>query len=127
MIFIRENFMIVFVWIFAITVSTVSFVAITNTTPGIGEFLLGHTLYSILAMPNSFLNMVGLYSSNSPQTNYFFYLLAFGYWGVVGAAHYWYFEEREPQYVLAIAFLLLTASVKWLYFAIIMMRSYVPN
>ncbi len=127
MIFIRENFMIVFVWVFAILVSTVSFVALTNTIPPIGEFLLGHTLYSVLALPNSFLNMVGLYSSNSPQTNAFFYILVLMYWGVVCAAHYWYFEEREPQYVLAIAFLLLTASVKWLYFSVIMIRSYVPN
>ena len=123
MYFIRENFMIVMVWVLAIAIPIVSYIAIRNVIPSIGEILLGHSLYSILSMPNAFLNMIGLYPSNSPQTNGFFYILVALYWGVIGAAHYWYFEEREPQYVVVIAFLVLTASIKWLYFSVILMYS----
>jgi hypothetical protein len=120
-IFIKEHFFLIMMWVLAVVISITSYIALRNIFPTPSEILLGHTLYAGLAMPNAFLNMVGLLNSNSPQNNIFFYLLAALYWGVIGAAHYWYAEERDFKYVAVIAFFVLASSVKWLYFAVALM------
>ncbi len=116
--FIREHFGLVMVWVLAISISIVSFIALQKAYPPYLDVLLGHTLYTIPAMPNSFLHLIGFYMDSAAHHDLFFWLLAGAYWAAIGAAHYWYFEEREGKYVLVIALLVLSSSVKWLYFAV---------
>lgn len=119
----RENIGIILLWLLALLISAASFIAITNTLPTTHEFLLGHTLYAIPAMSNSFLHIIKFYDDAGPHWDVFFWLLTGLYWAIIITCHYWYFEEREGKYILVIAFFVLVSSVKWLYFAVAIMHA----
>lgn len=115
--FIRENFALVMVWLFGIFISVTCYIAFQNVFPTWGEVALAHTLYAIPAMPNAFLHMVNFYPDYAAHTDYIFWAFAALYWALIGTVHYWYFEERLPNYVLVITILVMLSSVRWLYFA----------
>ena len=120
--FIRENFLIIMVWVLALCISICSYIAIQNVFPSFGEILLGHSIYAFIAMPNAFMHMVGLYVDNSVHSDLWFYIVAAAYWGAIVCAHVWYQEEKQGTCVAVIAFFVLTSSVKWLFFAEALMR-----
>lgn len=123
MIFIGEHFLLIMVWVLAIFISVVGYVAFQHTYPSWQELLLGHSIYSLGAMPNAFLHMISFYPpDNTAHVDIFFWLLASLYWAMIATIHYWYFQEKEPRYVGVIAILVLLSSLRWLYFAVAFMQ-----
>lgn len=122
MIFIRENIASFFIFTLAIVTSIVCFIALRNVYPTPMELLLGHTIYGLIALPNSFLHMIQFYPDNSAHSDLLFYGLAALYWAIIVTAHFWYAEEPEPKYMAVVAFFVLVGAPKWLYFASAIMQ-----
>ena len=118
MIFIREHFLLVMIWVLGIFCSITSYIALQNAFPSWEQVLLGHTVYAIAAMPNAFLHMVGFYpADNMVHKDIFFWALTALYWATLGTVHYWYFVEHEPKYLIVVLLFVGLSSFKWLYFA----------
>jgi hypothetical protein len=115
---ISKKIYIPILWISAALISIVSFYFHGGYWPSVGDAIIGHTLYTLLAMPFSFVHTVTFYDGAALRIfGLPFIALLFGYWGTLIYLHVKYLKNREVKYLTLLAVIILLSSVKWLYYS----------
>ena len=112
---------LLFMWLVAICVSSLSFLRIYDTFPSASEIIFGHLVYGALALPFSFLHSVTFQGVEVLRMFGLSFVLLFSmYWIILFGSQMFYINKGGKLLLFFISIIILISSFRWLYYALAM-------
>ena len=109
-------------WMMAAAISTAYFYFHWDHWPDVNEIIIGHTLYTLLAMPFSFLHTITFFDGSALRIRGLpLIMLLTGYWAAIIYLHVKYLRTGSLIFIIFLGIIMVISAIRWLYYSVGMM------